>query len=168
MSPREWDNVGTMVCLHKRYTLGDKHTIESGDFDGWEAVEQHLRDECGATVVLPIYMLDHSGIAVSTTPFGCRWDSGQLGLIYTTTAKLAEFGVTPENAEAALVSEVETYNTYVSGEIYGYTVEDEQFVDSCGGFFSEEEAREEAEQALQSYLENRPRPCVQQVTACSP
>ena len=24
-SPRDWDNMGTMVCWHSRYTLGDKH-----------------------------------------------------------------------------------------------------------------------------------------------
>ena len=23
-SPRTWDNLGTMVCFHKRYELGDK------------------------------------------------------------------------------------------------------------------------------------------------
>src|SRR6187402_3409459 len=33
MSPREWDNIGTMVCFHKRYTLGDKHDYkEPQDF----------------------------------------------------------------------------------------------------------------------------------------
>ena len=25
-SPRSWDNLGTMVCWHRRYQLGDKHT----------------------------------------------------------------------------------------------------------------------------------------------
>ncbi len=24
MSPREWDNVGKMVCWHRRYNLGDE------------------------------------------------------------------------------------------------------------------------------------------------
>ena len=23
--PRSWDNIGTMVCFHSRYNLGDKH-----------------------------------------------------------------------------------------------------------------------------------------------
>lgn len=30
-SPREWDNLGTMVCWHNRYNLGDKHNFESPD-----------------------------------------------------------------------------------------------------------------------------------------
>ncbi len=24
-SPRSWDNLGTMICFHRRYNLGDKH-----------------------------------------------------------------------------------------------------------------------------------------------
>jgi len=33
-SPREWDNVGTMVCSHRRYNLGDEHQLSSDDFAG--------------------------------------------------------------------------------------------------------------------------------------
>jgi len=33
VNPREWDNLGTMVCFHKRYNLGDepgsKHHFET-------------------------------------------------------------------------------------------------------------------------------------------
>ncbi len=28
-SPREWENMGKMVCWHRRYTLGDKHDYDS-------------------------------------------------------------------------------------------------------------------------------------------
>jgi hypothetical protein len=32
-SPREWDNLGTMICFHRRYNLGDKHnfSVEEGE-----------------------------------------------------------------------------------------------------------------------------------------
>ena len=30
MSPRDWDNVGTMCCWHRRYDLGDKHEFSDG------------------------------------------------------------------------------------------------------------------------------------------
>lgn len=26
-SPREWDNLGTITCWHRRYTLGDRHAL---------------------------------------------------------------------------------------------------------------------------------------------
>ena len=30
-NPREWDNVGKMVCFHKNYIIGDKHDYNSPD-----------------------------------------------------------------------------------------------------------------------------------------
>lgn len=32
MNPREWDNAGRMLCWHRRYSLGDKHSY---DCDTW-------------------------------------------------------------------------------------------------------------------------------------
>lgn len=31
-SPREWDNVGRMLCWHRRYNLGDKHNYDAADW----------------------------------------------------------------------------------------------------------------------------------------
>ena len=28
-SPREWDNLGNMICFHRNYNLGDKHQWEN-------------------------------------------------------------------------------------------------------------------------------------------
>lgn len=39
-SPREWDNVGTMVCWHRRYTLGDEQPSMSAE----EWMENLLRE----------------------------------------------------------------------------------------------------------------------------
>jgi hypothetical protein len=41
-SPREQDNLGTMVCFHDRYTLGDKHEYKS-----IEEFFRSLFDDCG-------------------------------------------------------------------------------------------------------------------------
>ena len=35
-------------------------------------------------VYLPVYLYDHSGLVLQTTPFSCPWDSGHVGIIYTT------------------------------------------------------------------------------------
>jgi len=32
MSPREWSNVGTMVCAHRSYTLGDEQTDDAQEY----------------------------------------------------------------------------------------------------------------------------------------
>ena len=66
-------------------------------------------------IVLPVYLYDHSGIRISTSPFSCPWDSGQVGVIYCTKKKAVyEFGkkrFTTKVREAAIkcmTSEIES------------------------------------------------------------
>jgi hypothetical protein len=167
MSPMEWDNLGTILCMHRKYDLGDRHSLRQCDFEGWAAVEQYLHEELDAFEVLPIYMLDHSGITISTTPFADPWDSGQVGFIYTTAARIEELGCTDVLAE--LAREVSVYDQWLRGDVYGYVIEDDHgnLIISCFGIFGEEAAQEEGEEALRWHLEHAPKPCVQQVTMCT-
>jgi hypothetical protein len=156
-SPRHDSNLGVMVAFHRRYDLGDKgHGVRADDFNGWDEMEAHLRKEKDAALILPLYLYDHSGITMSTKPFSCPWDSGRLGLIYVTKAKLREeYGVkrlgaaTLRKATAVLEGEVETYDQYLRGDVYGYAVEDEggNVLDSCWGFYGLDYCREEAKGA---------------------
>lgn len=164
---REWDNLGTMVCFHKRYDLGDKHQLRSNDFDSWQELEKHLIKKMGAVVILPLYLYDHGGITMSTGPFDCPWDSGQVGFIYVNRETLQkEYGVKKvtqkfkEKIIEYLISEVKTYDQYLTGDVYEFTIEsaiemvklsredfnagkfenvdDEiewELEDSCGGFY---------------------------------
>lgn len=146
-SPREWDNLGVMVCWHKRYELGDKHDIKSEDYPGWGEVEEHLQNEFNPRLILPIYMMDHSGLSIQTHPFTGLyglWDSGQIGFIYAIDTKETR-EMTLEHLEKLLIGEISTYNKYLRGEIYGFTKSrlkkcdlgetHEIFVDSCWGFY---------------------------------
>lgn len=128
--PREWDNLGTMICFHRHYSLGDKHNLDSSDFSSWDEMESYLFRELKAEVVLPLYMYDHSGITMNTTGFSCSWDSGQVGFIYVTREDiLNEFGVKRitkslrEKVEEILIGEVEVYDQYISGDVYYYAIE---------------------------------------------
>lgn len=144
-SPREWDNMGIMVCWHSRYNLGDKNNFKSpGDFQEW------LKNN--PAIVLPLYLLDHSGITISTRDFKDSWDSGQVGYIYVTHKKIKEeYGkvtkATKARAEKMLRSEVETYDQYLRSAVYGFVVEAKpkkypccghetiEQLDSCWGFY---------------------------------
>jgi hypothetical protein len=44
-SPREWDNLGTMICFHSRYNLGDKHNFSSDE--GREFLKSKDTDDDG-------------------------------------------------------------------------------------------------------------------------
>jgi len=82
-SPREWDNMTTMICMHGSLSLGDKHGYGSNDFYGWEGLKERLKKDYDiVSEILPMYMYNHSGITISTTPFSCRWDSGQIGWVF--------------------------------------------------------------------------------------
>jgi hypothetical protein len=143
-SPRSWDNLGTMICFHNRYDLGDNHNYNSDDYSGWEEMKQAIIKEENPAVILPLYMYDHSGISISTSPFSCRWDSGQIGFVLVSKKKaLEEFGGVRVSSkkkvkiESIIEAEVETYTKYVEGEVYGFQIvdEDDEVIDSCYGFY---------------------------------
>lgn len=109
-------------------------------------------------IVLPLYLYDHSGITMRTSPFSCPWDSGQVGIIHVDLDKVRKEYSTKritkairEKAVKCLQSEVEVYSTFIEGGFTGYVVEDEdgEHVDSCWGFddpkFCMEQAKEAAD-----------------------
>lgn len=143
-NPCEFDNLGTMVCWHPQYELGNDHNFKSPqDFQRW------VKEEVGKSniVLLPLYLYDHSGLAISTVPFGDPWDSGQVGWVYATKEDLRrEFGAKKitsrikQKAVSILQEEVKTYNQYLTGEVFGFAtfeVGDGKVreTDSCWGFY---------------------------------
>ena len=68
--------------------------------------------------ILPVYMYDHSGITLSTGPFSCPWDSGQVGFIYVTKEKCDKEQVDFAKAEDYLKGEIATLDQYVTGDIW--------------------------------------------------
>ncbi len=140
--PRDWDNLGTMICFHKKWKLGDKHkmTIE-------ELLELVERKD---VVALPLFLYDHSGITMNTTGFSCPWDSGKVGYIYVDEAKIRkEYNLLDPSKKIhkdvitkvteILRQEVKTYDDYLTGNIYGFVIEDKdrEHIDSCWGFYGD-------------------------------
>lgn len=163
--PREWDNLGTMACWHRRYTLGDK--------DGSKGMtpsefQEFLREK--KAIYLPLTLLDHSGLWMSTSKFledPQGWDSGQVGWIYVLPEKVREeykvTEITPEIREkvvAMLEQEVKVYSAWLEGDVTGFIVEDEEgeHLDSCWGFIGDQDyclaqGKESAEHILQARSE---------------
>ena len=162
-SPRNWDNVTTMVCFHNRYNLGDKHDYKSDDFSGWDKLREQIESDHKVLAIRPLYLYDHSGITISTSSFSCRFDSGQVGWVFVTLKQLKLICGEEESfrLNEIIDSEVETYDKYLTGEIYRYEViesetcnmgcEHTNVVASCGGFFDEEDCKSEAESEMETY-----------------
>lgn len=145
-SPRSWDNAGTMVCWHNRYNLGDKN---GHDFardvpeeagvevnDSPEGLEAYLKDH--KAISLPLYLYDHGGVTMKCGPFGDPWDSGQVGYIYILPETIRkEWGKGKHayaQARKCLEAEVKAYDDYLTGEVFGYIIDDGEG-DSCWGFY---------------------------------
>lgn len=124
--PRDADNLGIMVCWHPDYILGDEQIKNydgrgavknqhdhSGRFRSIGALARWARTMEQAPVVLPLYLLDHSGISISAgsnavgrgdTASGGRdefgnargWDTTLCGVIYTTPARILELCGEPQ------------------------------------------------------------------------
>jgi hypothetical protein len=156
--PRGDDNMGKMICFHNRYNLGDKHDYNTNDYNGWEEMFKAIDKKEDASIILPLYLYDHSGITMSTSSFYDRWDSGQVGFIVATKKAIREnWGVKNvtekmrEKAESLLIGEVKTYDQYLTGDVYGYRIFDlgldgkkGKEVDSCWGFYGSDECMNEA------------------------
>jgi hypothetical protein len=144
-SPRdEYENMGTMVCWHSRYQLGDEQPKTRDPSEYREELPE-------GTITLPLYLMDHSGISMRTSGFSCPWDSGQVGFIYVTLEDVRkEYGddskESQDKAIKYLEGEVETYDAFIRGRVYGYTLEklvtceccdhvEPEHVDSCWGFY---------------------------------
>lgn len=156
-SPREWSNLGTLICWHRRYRLGDSHPFDSPeaflrDLAGVSVQSElsmdQLRDRAERkSVLLPVFLYDHSGLAMNTIGFHCPWDSGQVGFVYVTLeAVRKEFGVKRvtmamrERAADILRGEIATYDAYLGGRVYGYVVEaDGEEIEACWGFVGDYE-----------------------------
>jgi hypothetical protein len=154
-SPREWDNVTKMVCFHKRYNLGGKHDYTQDNYNSWEELEKDIVDTENPLIIQPLYLYDHSGISISTGqgyPYNCPWDAGQIGFVYITKEGLDYIGLEVtgiEKLQKIIDDEVQTYDDYIRGDCYWYSVYEPHVYsdddgdtmvayeanDSCTGFY---------------------------------
>jgi len=227
MSPRDWDNLGSMVCFTKQYTIGDEQsnddsdqwlidfacdldsglydTIEWWENDGYEKLKTILKNKLIAkfgsedllvlddiriiekqasamsneyirkavdrvfnthmAVMLPLRVYDHGNLTMIV-----GGEPDQDGWIYVTKDKVRkEYGwknITKkriETIEGYLSGEVEVYDRFLSGQVYGFVVtehgvcrhcgrEIEADIDSCWGHFMDSnELLKDVKQEVQGY-----------------
>lgn len=161
----EFEPMGTLVTWHKRYDFGVNGAKEYG-------TPKDFLDEAkeNGHVYLSVFLYDHSGLTVSTEPFSCIWDSGPIGFIYVTKEQLkSEYGdrSAPEAEEAAkkyMRGEIKTFDQYLTGDVWGVTIEKktacktcgdvtEEHLDSCWGFYGREYAEEECKRMFEDAKE---------------
>lgn len=137
--------------------------------DKWKLLEKHAQ-----IIFMPLFLYDHSGITMNTCGYSCRWDSGQVGYIYTDRKTILDLNAYYRNKKGKLTKvtknnwkkaaylwmegEVEEYDQYLTGEVYGiieeeYDAEDDAWeeTDSCWGFFNSKFGSELIEDVARDY-----------------
>lgn len=170
-NPLSWNNSIKVVYSSSRYILGNEEVSNLAEYimgllEYGDDYQNRMYDKYGDTkelfdillerlnkkgyVALPVYAYIHSGVTVKTNPFGCRWDSGLSGFIYTKrTDYIKDFGakknVKNSVIENHLKGNLETFDAWLQGEVYWFSVEDAEtgnLLDSCGGFYGDDYAND--------------------------
>lgn len=153
-SPRNWDNLGKMVCSHRQYDFPNEIKMDFDKHDSWDEVKRAITKQFGASLILTIWLYDHSGLSFSTKSFYGRlsqghaeFDSGRIGFIFVTKKDIRkEYGKAGvkemKKAEKCLQGEVEVYGKYANGECYLFKVEDAdgENLDCCDEYYDSDEA----------------------------
>lgn len=179
--------VGAQVCFHRRYILGHEQPKCSPEewfesklgeemYEKWEKIKTNKIDylpylikEFGKkNLLIPVYADEYGGITIKANGGRAGWDSfdsGQLGFVYAPHEKiLEEFGnknlteKVLDGAEKCLIAEVDSYNDYLTGNVWGYEISNENgdVLDSCWGLVGDSKyALEEAKLLIPAYVKER-------------
>jgi len=150
-SPNEWESDNFLVYDHRDFYVEKKGFNPRDIFDYFEehAFKKVLYQ---GHFVFMVYAYIHSGVALSLGrngyPFNDRWDVSSTGNILIKRQK----GVWTE-AKARKIAEglIETWNQYLSGDVYGYNIE--QFNESCWGYYEYDTCLQEAKGIVDWHLE---------------
>ena len=131
-----------------RYTWEDNDGTVYGNLTSWKVCLYYVEDltipQCQSLlytylVSLPLWLYDHGGITISCGdreyPYNDRWDSGLVGwIVYARQKDDGEDW--RERAFDRMRAEVEEYDHYLTGEVYGFTLyENGEETDSCWGYY---------------------------------
>jgi hypothetical protein len=182
VNPRENDNVGTMVCWHRRANYGDEQPKCSPEdwfrakLTDWAEARRGISERIDRNIdvfleriedwdlhqlmnrfvqnnmLVPIMAYEDGGITIRAYNYGNfpdkQWDCGQLGFIYVSYEDILKNwggkGKLPgvramKSARRCLEAEIEEYNSFLTGEVYGYKMfdPDGNETDSCWGFIGD-------------------------------
>jgi hypothetical protein len=126
-SPRLWSPMTKFVMIHKRYDLPNEIDFKFNDYALWDDVRDELWKDYNW--VFPVYMLDHGGTRLSLYPFENKWDSGRVGFICLSESDVfSNFALGTdwdEKARQVAEAELEEYDNWMSGNVFGFRLFEE-------------------------------------------
>lgn len=160
-SPDQWGNTDMfLVGFHREFAVnrdGFGLEVARAVFDSDYADDESVADRAKKIKkeyhVFPLEAYIHSGVSLSIGGEGKfpdrQWDVSQLGAVFVEKKQWRKV----ESARKAARSLIETWNQYLSGDVWGYVVEDQdgESLDSCWGFYGRDEAIEAAKESADGH-----------------
>lgn len=146
-NPRKcFDTLCTILSSDDRFA--DVHIKSREELEQWKSDNPIVLE-------FPLYAYEHSNVSLSISddyPFNDKWDAGQIGIIVVTRNSMKDImdysNLTKkraENLKKLVESEIEIFNDYINGNVYGFEIvktvtcdlehEHDELLDSCWGFY---------------------------------
>lgn len=156
-SPDDWENEDKFLIFdHRQFSIQRKGYDPREIFsECWE------KGECSYNNywLFGVEAYIHSGVVLALKDEGDfpdrRWDVSFAGFILVQKG-IKKWSVRRKQAEKAARSLIEAWNVYLSGEIYGYNIEETG--DSCWGFYGKDYCIKEAKETIDRYKAKAPCP----------
>jgi hypothetical protein len=158
-NPQEDSDTGLfIIAKHDQFYVpapGEKRINQDPDVEKSPFLKTHW--------IFPLEAYIHSGVRLAFGNEGNfpdrRWDVSQVGWVF---ASKKEWRLSAK-ARAAAESLIETWNQYLSGDVWGYDTGE----DSCWGFYGRDYCIEQAKEAIDAQLKREAAKChdLQLVTA---
>lgn len=137
-SPREWSNLGYFITETRNY-----HSAEDTN-DHIRLLKRDIPCEIGDKVlaIYPVYKYEHGGVSYHLgTAKG--FDYSNCGFYIVTDKTVKELGTSKKDFKKVIENEINTYNKYVNGEVYGFILYDKkgEIEDSSWGYYDIEDIR---------------------------
>lgn len=174
-NPREWDNLGILLTHHRDYNfnLGEFDRDITQEFDceyqSKAEIEKDIIKRYNPLIMAPVYLYDHSGLRLKIGSFqNCglpqghaEFDTSHIGYILATKEQVKkEWNVKriskklKQTVMNNLESEIDALDKYVSGQVYGYSV-DNGDLDSCWGYYDYNQLLEDAKSSIDYHIEQK-------------
>lgn len=141
-NPSQWGDTGLfLVANHRQCWIpepGEKRIPENAK----ELVDKYKKTHW----IFPLEAYIHSGVRLALSNEGNfpdrQWDVSQLGCVFVAKEEWR----LSKSARKAAYALIEEWNQYLSGDVHCWQILDkeEQVVESCGGFYGFEYAKQEA------------------------
>ena len=128
-SPNDWENDDNFLVYDHRDFCVERKGFDPSDIN--ELICESKKLFYDGYYVFPVYAYIHSGVSLSLSGGTCQWDTSMMGFVLCRKEKGTW---TREKARKRASGLIDTWNEYLSGEIYGYDSE----AGSCWGFYGDE------------------------------